>query len=118
MREISHFIAGRAAAGTSGRFGEVFDPNLGEVQARVALAFQALEQAQIDGSWAAAWPLLHMPTPAFADHAQAPQQRSMGDEMMVHGRLVCPARADAAVGLLKDVAAASNAKANKHKDGK
>ena len=43
MREISHFIAGRAAAGTSGRFGEVFDPNLGEVQARVALA--ALELA-------------------------------------------------------------------------
>jgi len=38
MRDIAHFIDGRAAAGTSGRFGEVFDPNTGQVQARVALA--------------------------------------------------------------------------------
>ena len=38
MRDIAHFVDGRAAPGTSGRFGEVFDPNTGEVQARVALA--------------------------------------------------------------------------------
>ena len=41
MRDIQHFIAGSAAAGTSGRFGDVFDPNTGEVQARVALASEA-----------------------------------------------------------------------------
>jgi malonate-semialdehyde dehydrogenase (acetylating)/methylmalonate-semialdehyde dehydrogenase len=38
MREISHFIDGASVAGTSGRFGDVFNPNTGEVQARVALA--------------------------------------------------------------------------------
>ena len=38
MRDIHHFIAGRAAPGGSGRWSEVFDPNTGEVQARVALA--------------------------------------------------------------------------------
>ena len=38
MRSISHFVGGRAVEGASGRFGEVFDPNTGKVQARVALA--------------------------------------------------------------------------------
>jgi len=38
MRNISHFIDGAAVAGASGRYGEVFNPNTGEVQARVQLA--------------------------------------------------------------------------------
>jgi malonate-semialdehyde dehydrogenase (acetylating)/methylmalonate-semialdehyde dehydrogenase len=38
MREITHFIGGEHRAGTSGRFGDVFDPSTGEVQARVPLA--------------------------------------------------------------------------------
>jgi malonate-semialdehyde dehydrogenase (acetylating) / methylmalonate-semialdehyde dehydrogenase len=38
MREITHFIDGAAVAGTSGRYGDVFNPNTGEIQARVALA--------------------------------------------------------------------------------
>src|SRR5436190_12222785 len=38
MRDISHFIDGAAVPGTSGRFGDVFNPNTGDVQARVALA--------------------------------------------------------------------------------
>ncbi|CAN7611535.1 CoA-acylating methylmalonate-semialdehyde dehydrogenase [Phenylobacterium sp. LjRoot225] len=38
MRDITHFIDGQSVAGTSGRYGEVFNPNTGEVQARVALA--------------------------------------------------------------------------------
>jgi malonate-semialdehyde dehydrogenase (acetylating)/methylmalonate-semialdehyde dehydrogenase len=38
MREIGHFIGGREVVGASGRFGDVFDPNTGEVQARVAFA--------------------------------------------------------------------------------
>jgi malonate-semialdehyde dehydrogenase (acetylating)/methylmalonate-semialdehyde dehydrogenase len=38
MREIGHFIGGKEIKGTSGRFGDVFDPNTGEVQAKVALA--------------------------------------------------------------------------------
>ena len=38
MREIGHFIGGKTVKGTSGRFGDVFNPNTGEVQAKVALA--------------------------------------------------------------------------------
>src|ERR1700716_1257183 len=46
MREIGHFIGGKTVAGTSGRSGDVFDPNTGEVQAKVAFANKAdMEQA-------------------------------------------------------------------------
>src|SRR5579859_5663772 len=38
MRDITHFIDGAAVKGASGRFGDIFNPNTGEVQARVALA--------------------------------------------------------------------------------
>ncbi|WP_438851464.1 CoA-acylating methylmalonate-semialdehyde dehydrogenase [Brevundimonas nasdae] len=38
MRDIRHFIDGAAFEGASGRFSDVFDPNTGEVQARVQLA--------------------------------------------------------------------------------
>ena len=46
MREIGHFIGGKTVAGTSGRSGDVFNPNTGEVQAKVAFAKKAeMEQA-------------------------------------------------------------------------
>ncbi|HEY7900089.1 MAG TPA: CoA-acylating methylmalonate-semialdehyde dehydrogenase [Caulobacteraceae bacterium] len=62
MRTISHFIDGRIVEGASGRFGDVFDPNTGEVQAKVAMAdaaeldaaVQSAARAQID--WAAVNP--------------------------------------------------------------
>src|SRR6201998_4410599 len=38
MREIGHFIGGKEVKGTSGRHGDVFDPNTGAVQAKVAFA--------------------------------------------------------------------------------
>jgi malonate-semialdehyde dehydrogenase (acetylating) / methylmalonate-semialdehyde dehydrogenase len=38
MREIGHFVGGKEVKGTSGRYGDVFDPNTGAVQARVAMA--------------------------------------------------------------------------------
>ena len=41
MRSIEHFIDGRSVAGTSGRHGDVFDPNSGQVQAKVSLATSA-----------------------------------------------------------------------------
>ena len=37
-REIGHYVGGKNIKGTSGSFGDVFDPNTGEVQAKVALA--------------------------------------------------------------------------------
>src|SRR5246500_1734052 len=41
MREIGHFVGGKEVKGGSGRFGDVFNPNTGEVQAKVALAKHA-----------------------------------------------------------------------------
>ena len=37
-RELTHFIAGKHVKGASGRFGDVFNPTTGEVQARAPLA--------------------------------------------------------------------------------
>ncbi len=46
MKPLSHFIDGAHVAGTSGRFGDVFNPATGEVQAQVPFASRAeLRQA-------------------------------------------------------------------------
>jgi malonate-semialdehyde dehydrogenase (acetylating)/methylmalonate-semialdehyde dehydrogenase len=57
MRDIGHFIGGKAVKGGSGRAGDVFDPNTGEVQARVAFASRAEVAAAIANAAAAqpAW---------------------------------------------------------------
>jgi malonate-semialdehyde dehydrogenase (acetylating)/methylmalonate-semialdehyde dehydrogenase len=57
MREIGHFVGGKPLKGTSGRFGDVYDPNTGEVQAKVALAQKSEVEAAIADAAAAqqAW---------------------------------------------------------------
>ncbi|WP_425999536.1 aldehyde dehydrogenase family protein, partial [Caulobacter sp. DWR1-3-2b1] len=50
MRAIDHFIAGASAPGASGRFGDVFNPNTGEVQARVQLATDAELDAAVQNA--------------------------------------------------------------------
>jgi malonate-semialdehyde dehydrogenase (acetylating)/methylmalonate-semialdehyde dehydrogenase len=57
MRDIGHFIGGKEVNGTSGRTGDVFNPNTGEVQAKVALAGKAEVEAAIANAQAAfpAW---------------------------------------------------------------
>src|ERR1700674_5780501 len=51
MRDIGHFIGGKQVKGASGRTGDVFDPNTGEVQAKVALAAKSeVEQAIADAA--------------------------------------------------------------------
>jgi malonate-semialdehyde dehydrogenase (acetylating) / methylmalonate-semialdehyde dehydrogenase len=47
MREVGHFIGGKVVKGTSGRQGDVFNPNTGEVQARVDLASKAEVEAAV-----------------------------------------------------------------------
>src|SRR5690242_12955205 len=66
MREIGHFVGGKAVKGTSGRFGDVFNPNTGEVQAKVALANNSEVEAAIANAEAA--------QPAWA--ATNPQRRA------------------------------------------
>ena len=60
-RDIGHFIGGKRVAGASGRFGDVFDPNTGEVQAKVALAAQDEVRAAVENAKAAqpAWAALN-----------------------------------------------------------
>lgn len=47
VRELTHFVGGRHVPGTSGAYGEVHDPNTGEVQALVPLANRAETEAAI-----------------------------------------------------------------------
>ena len=65
MRTIDHFIAG-GAPGPATRFGDIFDPNNGGVQARVALGDAAVLEAAVAAAQAA--------QPAWA--ATNPQRRA------------------------------------------
>ncbi|MDO9412371.1 MAG: CoA-acylating methylmalonate-semialdehyde dehydrogenase [Pseudolabrys sp.] len=66
MRDVGHFIGGKTVKGTSGRTGDVFDPNTGDVQAKVALASKSEVEAAIANAAAA--------QPAWA--ATNPQRRA------------------------------------------
>jgi malonate-semialdehyde dehydrogenase (acetylating)/methylmalonate-semialdehyde dehydrogenase len=66
MRLIGHFIGGEEVAGTSGRTGDVYDPNTGEVQAKVAFA----DPAEVERAIA----LAQAAQPAWA--ATNPQRRA------------------------------------------
>src|SRR6476646_1931806 len=66
MREIGHFIGGKEVKGVSGRFSDVFNPNTGEVQAKVALAKHSEVEHAIANAQAA--------QPAWA--ATNPQRRA------------------------------------------
>ena len=61
MRSVHHFIGGRSVPGASGRFGDIFDPNLGTVQARVDLATAQEVDAAVRAAAAAqpAWAALN-----------------------------------------------------------
>jgi malonate-semialdehyde dehydrogenase (acetylating)/methylmalonate-semialdehyde dehydrogenase len=50
LREVHHWVNGESMVGTSGRFGDVYNPATGKVQAKVALA----TSAEVDRTVAAA----------------------------------------------------------------
>ncbi len=50
MKEIGHFVSGKRIAGEGARFGDVFNPTTGEVQARVALASRAEVTRAVDAA--------------------------------------------------------------------
>src|SRR6476619_7712008 len=47
VQELTHFVGGKRVPGTSDKFGDVYDPNTGEVQSRVPLADKAEPEAII-----------------------------------------------------------------------
>ena len=57
MGDVTHFIAGRRIEGRSGRFSDIFDPNTGRVQRRVALASaeEVAEVVQVAKNAGPAW---------------------------------------------------------------
>ncbi len=55
MHEIGHYISGQPVAGTSGKFGDVFNPASGEITGKVALA-NAGEVDKAVAAATAAWP--------------------------------------------------------------
>ena len=53
MRNVAHFINGGPLTGSTGRFGDIFDPNIGDVQAQVALGTRQDLDIAIDAAQAA-----------------------------------------------------------------
>ncbi len=106
MRDIHHFIDGASFTGASGRFGDVMNPNTGEVQARVQLATEGEVDRAVQAAQA-----------AFEDWSQVnPQRRArvmfefkrlveanMGElaEMLSaeHGKVIADAKGDIQRGL-------------------
>ncbi len=50
VKDIGHFVGGKHVKGTSGRFADIFNPNTGEVSARVALASAAELRAAVENA--------------------------------------------------------------------
>ena len=106
MRDIDHFIGGASFAGSSGRFGDVFDPNTGQVQARVQLATAAELDAAIENAaaaqigWAATNPQRR--ARVLFDYKRL-IERDIGQlaELLAseHGKVVADARGDIQRGL-------------------
>ncbi len=87
LRDIPHWIAGRAVPGTSGRSGKVYNPATGQVQAAVPLA----NRAELDAAVAAA-------TAAFPEwSAQPPLRRA---RVMFRFREIFESRLDEVAALI------------------
>ena len=106
MREISHFVNAAAAAGASGRYGEVFDPNTGAVQARVALASTGEVDAAVQAAAAAqpAWAAVNPQRRArvmfeFKRLVEARMEELAGLLSSEHGKVVADSRGDIQRGL-------------------
>jgi malonate-semialdehyde dehydrogenase (acetylating)/methylmalonate-semialdehyde dehydrogenase len=105
-RELTHFIGGKAVAGQSGRFADVYDPNTGAVQARVPLASAAELAAAVDNAaaaqrgWAAQNPQRRarvlMRFVELINREMDPLARLLASE---HGKTVADARGDVQRGL-------------------
>jgi malonate-semialdehyde dehydrogenase (acetylating)/methylmalonate-semialdehyde dehydrogenase len=106
MRQIGHFVNGATIPGTSGRFGDVFEPNAGEIQARVALAGAEEVDAAVRAAAAAqgAWAALNPQRRArvmfeFKRLVQARMDELARLLSSEHGKVVADSRGDIQRGL-------------------
>ena len=80
MHEIGHFIGGKPVGGRSGRSGDVFNPNTGEVQAKVSFADKSEVEAAIANAEArAALAASRARIVAAADDARRRIERDLHD---------------------------------------
>ncbi|XBQ17086.1 MAG: CoA-acylating methylmalonate-semialdehyde dehydrogenase [Oceanicaulis sp.] len=106
QRDIHHFINGKAVPGTSGRFGDVYDPNTGEVQAKVALATakELGEAVEIAKAAQPAWAAVNPQRRArvlfkFKELLEANMDELARLLASEHGKVVADARGDLQRGL-------------------
>ena len=106
LNSYSHWIAGALAPGTSGRWGDVFNPSLGVVAARVALAHEADVDAAVRAAresfpaWAAT-PALKRARVMFRFKEIVEQRRAELARLIAseHGKLVSDAAGEVTRGL-------------------
>ncbi|CAN5395896.1 CoA-acylating methylmalonate-semialdehyde dehydrogenase [soil metagenome] len=106
VKTIGHFIGGKTVAGTSGRFGDIFNPNTGDVAARVALASQAEVRAAVANAkeaqpgWAAKNPQVRARVMMrFLELANAHREELAMLISMEHGKTIPDALGDLQRGL-------------------
>ncbi|KAB2920819.1 MAG: CoA-acylating methylmalonate-semialdehyde dehydrogenase [Hyphomicrobiaceae bacterium] len=106
MIEYGHFIGGKTVKGTSGRFGDVFQPMTGEVRAKVALASAAEVAAAVANAKAAqpAWGATNPQRRArvlmkFLELAQRDYDKLADCLAREHGKTIADAKGDIQRGL-------------------
>ncbi|HTN95747.1 MAG TPA: CoA-acylating methylmalonate-semialdehyde dehydrogenase [Nordella sp.] len=105
-KTIGHFIGGKRVEGRSGRFGDIFNPNTGELQAKVALASQAevheavLNAKAAQPAWAAKNPQVRARVMMkFLELANAHREELALLISMEHGKTIPDALGDLQRGL-------------------
>ncbi len=106
MQELTHFIDGKEVKGTSGRFGDVFNPATGEVQAKAPMASSAEMEAAI-ASAAAAQPQWGAMNPQKRGRVMMEMVRLLNRDMdklaealsREHGKTIPDAKGDVQRGL-------------------
>ena len=106
MRQIHHFVDGKTLVGTSSRFGDVFNPNTGEVQARVDLASAAEldAAAQVAARAQAGWAMVNPQRRArvmfeFKRLVEARMEELAELLSSEHGKVIADSRGDIQRGL-------------------
>ena len=106
MREIHHLINGKSVTGTSGNMADIFNPNTGEVQAKVALASKSEMDKAIEAAEAAfpAWSAINPQRRARVMFEFKTLLEKHMDELaellsLEHGKVVADSRGDVQRGL-------------------
>ncbi len=106
MKTYGHFIGGKAVAGSSGQFGDVFNPSTGEIQAKVAYTTRVELDAAIANAAAAfpAWAAVNPQRRArvmfkFKELIERDMDKLAELLSMEHGKVLIDAKGDIQRGL-------------------